>query len=116
MASVLNHFQCTSDYACFPNSFGGVVLSNNKLVGIHVEATYFEEDMKRKKSMSHGKTLELLDRNLAHKCSLGIFVVASAIGAFLVKHKIIPDIRIQTSSSSQSRSPVMVSARLCRRK
>ena len=116
VACVLNHFQCTGDYACFPNSSGGDVLSNNKLVGIHIEATYFEEDMKRKKSMSHRKMLELLDKNLAHKCSLGIFVVASAIGAFLVKHKIIPNIRIQASSSSQSHSPIMVSARLCTRK
>ena len=48
--------------------------------------------MKKKKSMSHGEMLELLNKNLAHKCSLGIFVVASTIGVCLVKHKINPDI------------------------
>lgn len=47
VADVLNHFQYTWDYSCFPNSFKCAVIFNNKLINIHTETTYFE-DIKKK--------------------------------------------------------------------
>jgi hypothetical protein len=116
VVNICNHFQSTGDYACFPNSSGGAIISNNKLVGIHVEANYFEEEKPKKKkgNMSNVEILGWLESNQAHKSSLGIFVVGLAIGTFLAKHKVITKGRFQ-ASSSKSRSPIMVSTRLIRK-
>jgi UPF0716 family protein affecting phage T7 exclusion len=70
-------------------------LATSLLVSIF-EANYFEEKPKKKKNdMSSAEMLGWLDRNQVHKSLLGIFVITSTIGAFLVNHKIMTKRRFQ---------------------
>ncbi|KAG0568871.1 hypothetical protein KC19_6G050100 [Ceratodon purpureus] len=48
VSCILSPQQVLADYACFANSSGGAVVCDNKLVGIHTEALYGEEDGKER--------------------------------------------------------------------
>ena len=89
-----------------------VVISNNKLIGIYTDVTYFEE-MEEK---NNAEKLDFLERNRTHKSSHGIFVFASSIASFLVEHKLMSITRFPSSSSSHSFfSGHMVSSRQTRK-
>lgn len=109
VSCILSPQQVLADYACFANSSGGAVVCDNKLVGIHTEALYGEEDGKERAMRNNTDRIQWLEANSRQKNSLGLFVSIWSIHGFLVSNGVITNPRIQQASSScQSGRTVMV--------
>jgi len=106
------------DYACFPNSSGGAIVHANKLIGIHVENIFSEEDVIEEEDSDEmdkniSDRLDRLEKNQIHKSSLGNFIHAGAIASFLTEHKLMNVSRFTPSSStaSQGRASIVSNRR-----